>query len=280
MLYTKRVFRTCCWLSNVGCSFVRSSEKDFTGTTLYLCHKTGWLAFPPVESCICGLVKSRLSPYLFLISPSWTARSYVPANKPMRTASFLSTNEIAPLSPGLDPSPQWFFESTNKGLCYPKRWVGFFLHSKLVGSANRSRGEPLRLTTSVWGRIKWFLRVGFLCALFLLSTLWLLRASPSGELFLTRPGLDLGGEVFPGFHSIFLIFSLSLPFLLSSLKSKTEFFYIIFIKFNYLKNNLFSFMCIDVKVSYPLELMLQTAVSCHVVAGNWTPDLWKSSQCS
>jgi hypothetical protein len=90
----------------------------------------------------------------------------------------------------------------------------------------------------------------------------------------------LGGEVFPGFHSIFLIFSLSLPFLLSSLKSKTEFFYIIFIKFNYLKNNLFSFMCIDVKVSYPLELMLQTAVSCHVVAGNWTPDLWKSSQCS
>jgi hypothetical protein len=30
----------------------------------------------------------------------------------------------------------------------------------------------------------------------------------------------------------------------------------------------------------PLGLELQMVVSHHVVAGNWTQDLWKSSQCS
>lgn len=34
------------------------------------------------------------------------------------------------------------------------------------------------------------------------------------------------------------------------------------------------------KVSDPLELGLQTVVSCYLDAGNWIQSLWKSSQCS
>jgi hypothetical protein len=32
------------------------------------------------------------------------------------------------------------------------------------------------------------------------------------------------------------------------------------------------------RVSDPMELELQSVVSCHVGAGNWTQDLWKSGQ--
>lgn len=35
-----------------------------------------------------------------------------------------------------------------------------------------------------------------------------------------------------------------------------------------------------VRVSYPLQLELQTVVLRHVGAGNWTPVFWKSNQCS
>lgn len=35
-----------------------------------------------------------------------------------------------------------------------------------------------------------------------------------------------------------------------------------------------------VRVSDPRELQLHTIVSCHVVSGNWTQVLWKSSHCS
>jgi hypothetical protein len=39
-------------------------------------------------------------------------------------------------------------------------------------------------------------------------------------------------------------------------------------------------MCIGMKVSELPELYLQTAVSYHVVAGNWTQVLWKGNQYS
>ena len=42
----------------------------------------------------------------------------------------------------------------------------------------------------------------------------------------------------------------------------------------------FVYMYVCLRVSEALELELQTGVSCHVGAGNWTRVLWKSSQYS
>jgi hypothetical protein len=57
-----------------------------------------------------------------------------------------------------------------------------------------------------------------------------------------------------------LSFSLSLSLSLSLFLSFVLLFF----------HDLFHFMCIGVSVSDPLELELQTVVSCHMGAGNWT----------